>query len=412
VRGAFGRHMVTMAMAAASAMRPLAPLFLFFFFSLAASASDNILANSSLADGQKLVSAGGVFELGFFTPPGSTTAARFLGIWYRDIDPPTVVWVANRDAPVSGTAGSLAVVVNGGGGGGGGRLVLGMKFGWDLTTGLDRYLTTWRSAGDPSPGDYTFKIDPRGAPEGFIWYNGTSPVYRNGPWDGLQFSGEPEMEPNNTSFRFEFVANRTDVYYTFVVDGGGGGGVLSRFVLNQSSAQRYVWLPQAGGWSLYWSLPRDQCDQYAHCGAYGVCDVGAASMCGCPAGFAPASPRNWELRDSSAGCARRTRLNCTGDGFLPLRGVKLPDTTNATVDAAIAVDQCRARCLANCSCVAYAASDVRGGGSGCIMWSSPLVDIRKFSYGGEDLFMRLAASDLRMILLSSLVRMPYTFLRF
>uniref|UniRef100_A0A0D3GS78 Receptor-like serine/threonine-protein kinase n=1 Tax=Oryza barthii TaxID=65489 RepID=A0A0D3GS78_9ORYZ len=352
-----------MAMAAASAMRPLAPLFLFFFFSLAASASDNILANSSLADGQKLVSAGGVFELGFFTPPGSTTAARFLGIWYRDIDPPTVVWVANRDAPVSGTAGSLAVVVNGGGGGGGGRLVLGdgsgrvvwssapsnvtasdpvaarlldngnfvlaggggagdviwqsfdypsdtllpgMKFGWDLTTGLDRYLTTWRSAGDPSPGDYTFKIDPRGAPEGFIWYNGTSPVYRNGPWDGLQFSGEPEMEPNNTSFRFE----------------------------------------------------------------------------------------NWELRDSSAGCARRTRLNCTGDGFLPLRGVKLPDTTNATVDAAIAVDQCRARCLANCSCVAYAASDVRGGGSGCIMWSSPLVDIRKFSYGGEDLFMRLAASDL------------------
>nr|BAC80024.1 putative receptor protein kinase [Oryza sativa Japonica Group]BAD30704.1 putative receptor protein kinase [Oryza sativa Japonica Group] len=440
-----------MAMAAASAMRPLAPLFLFFFFSLAASASDNILANSSLADGQKLVSAGGVFELGFFTPPGSTTAARFLGIWYRDIDPPTVVWVANRDAPVSGTAGSLAVVVNGGGGGGGGRLVLGdgsgrvvwssapsnvtasdpvaarlldsgnfvlaggggsgdviwqsfdypsdtllpgMKFGWDLTTGLDRYLTTWRSAGDPSPGDYTFKIDPRGAPEGFIWYNGTSPVYRNGPWDGLQFSGEPEMEPNNTSFRFEFVANRTDVYYTFVVDGGGGGGVLSRFVLNQSSAQRYVWLPQAGGWSLYWSLPRDQCDQYAHCGAYGVCDVGAASMCGCPAGFAPASPRNWELRDSSAGCARRTRLNCTGDGFLPLRGVKLPDTTNATVDAAIAVDQCRARCLANCSCVAYAASDVRGGGSGCIMWSSPLVDIRKFSYGGEDLFMRLAASDL------------------
>uniref|UniRef100_J3MLV6 Receptor-like serine/threonine-protein kinase n=1 Tax=Oryza brachyantha TaxID=4533 RepID=J3MLV6_ORYBR len=435
----------------AAAMRwPLALLLplllLFLFFSPAASASDTILANSSLSDGQTLVSAGGVFVLGFFTPPGSTE--RFLGIWYKDIDPMTVVWVANREAPVSGTAGSLAV--NGAGGGGGGlvlgdgagrvvwssapsnvsggnnpvaklmdsgnfvlvgggaagevlwqsfdypsdTLLPGMKFGWDLTTGLDRYLTTWRSAGDPSPGDYTFKIDTRGAPEGFIRRNGTAPEYRNGPWNGLQFSGEPEMEPNNTSFRFEFVANRTDVYYTFVgADGGDNGGVLSRLVLNQSSAQRYVWVPQAG-WSLYWSLPRDQCDQYAHCGAYGVCDVAAPSMCGCPAGFVPASPRNWALRDNSAGCARATRLNCTGDGFLLLGGVKLPDTTNATVDAAITVGQCRQRCQANCSCVAYSASDVRGGGSGCIIWSSPLIDIRRFSYGGEDLFIRLAASDL------------------
>ncbi|KAF0905147.1 hypothetical protein E2562_000943 [Oryza meyeriana var. granulata] len=432
-------------MVAAGAMRPLALLpLLLLSFSPASSASDTILANSSLSDGQKLVSAGGVFELGFFTPPGST--ARFLGIWYKDIDPPTVVWVANREAPVSGTAGSLVVNGTGGGGlvlgdgsgrvvwlsapsnvsgsnpaarlldsgnfvladGGGAGEVLwqsfdypsdtllpGMKFGWDLTTGLDRYLTTWRSASDPSPGDYTFMIETRGAPEGFIWYNGTSPEYRNGPWNGLQFSGEPEMEPNNTSFRFEFVANRTDVYYTFVVDdngNGNGGGVLSRFVLNQSSAQRYVWLPQAG-WSLYWSVPRDQCDQYARCGAYGVCDVGASSMCGCPAGFSPASPKNWALRDNSAGCARRTRLNCTGDGFLQLRGVKLPDTTNTTVDAAITVDQCRQRCQANCSCLAYSASDIRGGGSGCIIWSSPLIDIRKFSYGGEDLFIRLAASD-------------------
>ncbi|XP_037482209.1 receptor-like serine/threonine-protein kinase SD1-8, partial [Triticum dicoccoides] len=183
--------------------------------------------------------------------------------------------------------------------------------------------------------------------------------------------------------------------YTFLVDdGGGGGNVVSRFVLNQSSLQRYVWLQQQQAWSLYWSLPRDPCDGYAQCGAYGVCDASASPMCGCPAGFTPASPREWALRDGSAGCARRTRLNCTGDGFLPLRGVKLPDATNATADASVSLDQCRQRCLANCSCLAYSASSIKGGESGCIMWSSSLIDIRRFESGGQNLFVRLAASDL------------------
>ncbi|KAL6896705.1 hypothetical protein ACP4OV_007277 [Aristida adscensionis] len=409
-----------------------------------ASASDTITANSSLADGQTILSSGGVFELGFFAPASS--AARFLGIWYKGIAPQTVVWVANRQAPISGTTASLAI--NGSGSlvltdGSSGRvlwssapstassagatvaqlldtgnfvlrdvagagaalwqsfdypsdtLLPGMKLGWDLAAGLDRRLTTWRSPGDPSPGDYTFGIDLRGVPEGLLRHAGAAVVYRNGPWNGLRFSGEPEMEPNNSNFRFEFVANATDVYYTFLPASAAAGEVVSRFVLNQSALQRYVWPPGGRGWSLYWSLPRDQCDSYARCGAYGVCDTaGGAAACGCVDGFAPASPRDWALRDSAAGCARRTPLGCAGDGFLPVRGVKLPDATNATADAAIGVGQCRERCLADCSCLAYAASSIKGGESGCIIWSSPLMDIRRFAYGGEDLYIRLAASDL------------------
>jgi hypothetical protein len=426
--------------AMAAVTRPLTalllPLLCFLFSSSPASAADTIIANSSLSNGQTLVSAGGVFELGFFAP--ATPSATFLGIWYKGIVPTTVVWVANRDVPVNGTTGTLGI--NGTGGGlvladpsgrvvwsspnatgtgataarlldsgnlvllGAGDVVMwqsfdypsdtllpGMKLGWDLATGLDRRLTTWRGPADPAPGDYTFGFDVRGVPEGFIWHDG-APVFRNGPWNGLQFSGEPEMEPNNSNFRFEFVANATDVYYTFVVN--DGGNVISRFVLNQSSVQRYVWTQ---GWSLYWSLPRDRCDHYAECGAYGVCDASSGSpVCSCVEGFKPASPRDWALRDNTAGCKRKTRLNCTGDGFLRLQGVRLPDTTNATEDAAITVDQCRQKCLANCSCLAYAASNIKGGDSGCIIWSSLLIDIRKFSYGGQDLFIRLAASDLRM----------------
>ncbi|GJN32666.1 hypothetical protein PR202_gb21186 [Eleusine coracana subsp. coracana] len=418
----------------------LLPLLLSLSSSSVASASDTITPNSSLSHGQTLVSAGGVFELGFFSP--ATPSATFLGIWYKGISPTTVVWVANRDAPINGTAAILSIIdstTNGGGlvladrssghvfwnvtGAGAtsaqlldsGNLVLlgagdvitwqsfdhpsdtllpGMKLGWDLSTGLDRRLATWRGPTDPSRGDYTFGMELRGVPEGFIWRH-AAPVYRNGPWNGLQFSGEPEMRPNNTDFRFEFVANATDVYYTFLLD-ADADDVTSRFVLNGSSIQRYVWAPGGGGgWTLYWSLPRDQCDQYAQCGAYGVCDAGGGSaVCACVVGFSPAAPRDWALRDGSGGCVRRTRLACAGDGFAPLRGVKLPDTTNATVDAGISVEQCRTRCLANCSCVAYAASNIKGGDSGCIIWSSALIDIRRFSNGGQDLYVRLAASDL------------------
>nr|CAB3458265.1 unnamed protein product [Digitaria exilis] len=425
---------------------PLLLLILFVFFSsspstTAAGASDTIAANASLADGETLVSAGEVFELGFFT--ASSSGATFLGIWYMNITPQTVVWVANRNAPIpTGATASLAISATGAlvlanpsgrvfwsssnasttGGApvaqllDSGNFVLsaggdvlwqsfdhpsdtllpGMKLGWDLTTGLDRHLTTWQSSGDPSPGDYMFGIDIRGVPEGFIRYNGTTPVYRNGPWNGLQFSGEPEMEPNNSNFRFEFISNATDVYYTFVADDNSGDGVVSRLVVNQSSLQRYVWPPGSQAWTLYWSLPRDQCDAYAKCGAFGVCDTtGGSPACGCVHGFSPASPRDWALRDSSGGCKRDTPLNCTGgDGFLRLEGVKLPDTTNATEDAAITVEQCRQRCLANCSCLAFSASNIRGGDSGCIIWSSLLIDIRHFASGGQDLYVRLAASDL------------------
>jgi hypothetical protein len=76
-------------------------------------------------------------------------------------------------------------------------------------------------------------------------------------------------------------------------------------------------------------------------------------------------------------------------------GVKLPDTHNSSVDTGITVDACRARCLANCSCLAYAAADTSAGGSGtgCIMWADDLLDLR-YVEQGQDLYLRLAASEL------------------
>ena len=60
-----------------------------------------------MRDNTTLVSAGGLFELGFFTPGSSTN--RYLGIWYKNIPVQTVVWVANRCEPINDSSGSLTI---------------------------------------------------------------------------------------------------------------------------------------------------------------------------------------------------------------------------------------------------------------------------------------------------------------
>lgn len=70
---------------------------------------DTISDSSFLNDGDTLVSATGIFELGFFKPAGRSEN-RYLGIWYRYIFVRTVVWVANRDHPLPGASSSPLVL--------------------------------------------------------------------------------------------------------------------------------------------------------------------------------------------------------------------------------------------------------------------------------------------------------------
>lgn len=74
-------------------------VFLCVFFQVSINfGSDTISVSQSLSGNQTIVSAGKVFELGFFSPGMSLN--YYIGIWYEDI-PATVVWVANREKPVS-----------------------------------------------------------------------------------------------------------------------------------------------------------------------------------------------------------------------------------------------------------------------------------------------------------------------
>ena len=55
-----------------------------------------------------LESPGKKFQMGFFQPEKTSEVRRYVGIWYT-MDPKTVVWVANRDNPVTDSSGLLTV---------------------------------------------------------------------------------------------------------------------------------------------------------------------------------------------------------------------------------------------------------------------------------------------------------------
>ncbi|KAK8622824.1 hypothetical protein V6N13_117724 [Hibiscus sabdariffa] len=54
--------------------------------------------------------------------------------------------------------------------------------------------------------------------------------------------------------------------------------------------------------------------------------------------------------------------------------------------------ECTDRCLRNCSCMAYTNLDVTTG-SGCVMWFGDLIDIKQLESEGQDLYIRVSASE-------------------
>ncbi|XP_039771390.1 receptor-like serine/threonine-protein kinase SD1-8 isoform X4 [Panicum virgatum] len=419
-------------------------LLLFLGASGAGISSDTLNKGGNITDGETLLSAGGSFTLGFFSPSTTVPTKRYLGIWFTASGTGAVLWVANRDTPLNSSSGVLVMssrvglrLLDGSGQTAwssnttgasaswaaqlleSGNLVVreqssnaslwqsfdhpsntllpGMRFGRNLKTGLEWSLTSWRSKDDPATGDYRRVMDTRGLPDIFTW-QGSAKNYRAGPWNGRWFSGITEIASYSGMFSVQVFVSPDEIFYVVTAM---PGAPFSRLVLNDDgSVQRLAWDPATQIWNVWLRSPRDFCDNYAECGTFGLCNSATAStqFCRCIDGFSPASPSQWSMRETSGGCRRHTPLDCskgtTTDGFMVLGGVKLPDTDNALVDMSATLAQCRARCLANCSCVAYAPADIRGGGggSGCVMWMDDIVDVR-YVDRGQDLYVRLAKSE-------------------
>ncbi|CAN1747828.1 G-type lectin S-receptor-like serine/threonine-protein kinase RKS1 [Linum perenne] len=421
----------------------LIPLFLILKSLICTSvAKDTLEATQFIEDGSILISQGGMFALGFFSP-GSSSSNRYLGIWYHKVTVQTVVWVANRNTPINGTSGVLSLDEHG-------SLVLysshdlrapvwfanasslspdayvaqlldsgnlvllqgtrrrivwqsfdyptdvalpGMKIGLNLKTGLDRSLTCWKSPNDPGIGDYSFKLDPRGSPQFFLQTRADH-YWRSGPWPWGKF---PDI------YNYTFVNNEDEIYFSFSVN---DKSLLLRTVIDDSGTmKRLSWHGIDGQWKEYWSAPKYRCDSYGRCGVYSICDPNNVNMfeCTCLPNYEPRNPSMWHLRDGSGGCVRKrlpsSAFCAPGEGFLRVVDIKIPDTSSAVwISRSTSQVACEEACRRNCSCSAYSMKYIQGKQSGCLAWYGELQDTVVFKDSGDDLFVRVDARELGKLL--------------
>ncbi|KAB2627164.1 G-type lectin S-receptor-like serine/threonine-protein kinase [Pyrus ussuriensis x Pyrus communis] len=396
-------------------------------------ALDAITPNQPLRYDDVLLSTTKIFALGFFSPGNSQN--RYIGVWYNNIPIQTIVWIANRDNPITPIAGTGLLAIHGDHGGlviygkdqntplwsanvtvsspnnsviakllDTGNLVLLenngssprvlwqgfdypsdtllplMKIGLNRRSGLNRRLRSRKSQDDPGSGNFSYEIDPTGFPQ-LMLFKGQTKWFRGGTWTGQRFSGVPEFTINSVR---SFVNNKDEMYMMFTVP---NGSVFTRGVLDESGiVKRFVWRDQENNWIEVSSSPSEWCDYYGQCGPNGNCDPYSNYnfSCLCLPGFEPKFTQDWYLRDGLGGCLRK----------LGVARAKVPDSSKARVNMSLSLKGCEQECMKNCSCMAYARADERGGGMGCVTWYGDLMDTRTFSNVGQDLYVRVDAVTL------------------
>ncbi|KAK1368918.1 Receptor-like serine/threonine-protein kinase [Heracleum sosnowskyi] len=404
-------------------------------------AADSIVANQTLSDGETIISAQGEFEMGFFSTSG-IPSIRYFGIWYKKISEQTVVWVGNRDTPFASTSGIIKVtrkgiVVSTDKSTDGviwssnysrsvnnpvaqlldtGNLVFrdendkqnfvwqsfdhpvdnllpGMKLGFNFRTGIDSYFSPWKSVDDPSPGNYILRIEPNGFPQ-LILYKDSAVWYRTGPWLGSRFSDQPFLRSNRV-YTERFVIDETEVYYSFDLVNSSQSPITRLALAPTGDSRRLIWNGQNQVWVAYLTSQVGDCGRYGSCGTNGVCNVNKSPrICTCLKGFHPDIAEDWDPARSN-GCSRNVKLQCgNGDGFLKYAGLKLPDTRWSWYNLSMNLLECEAKCSKDCNCTAYSNADIRNGGHGCLLWFGDLIDIQFYLDDGQDLYVRLAASEL------------------
>ncbi|XP_059439287.1 G-type lectin S-receptor-like serine/threonine-protein kinase At1g11330 [Corylus avellana] len=402
------------------------------------SATDTITAAKFINDSETIISNGGDFKLGFFSPPNSTF--RYVGIWYANISVPNFIWVANGNNPLKSSPGILTIsedgnlvvldgqkkvlwsshltnsVVNSSAQlSDSGNLVLQgnttgpflwesfqhpsntfiakMKISTDVRTGKKVQLTSWKSPSDPSVGNFSAGIDVRNLPEFFIW-NGRSTYWRSGPWNSRIFIGVPNMYSSYLD-AFSLVDDTEGTFFvTFTFP---NESFTTTIVLNTQGNLQEQYCDNGDDWGIGWSALNTECDVYGKCGAFGNCYSQNSPICSCLRGFEPKITQEWNGGNWTSGCVRRTPLQCERvnngseegkkDGFFKLTKMKVPDLEDLSPASE---EQCRNQCLENCSCTAYAYDS----GIRCMSWTRSLIDLQKFSGGGVDLYVRVAYSEL------------------
>ncbi|KAG6733742.1 hypothetical protein I3842_01G239500 [Carya illinoinensis] len=343
--------------------------FILLMISPSCSDMDTLAQGQELKDGDNLFSASGIFKLGFFKPGHANTS--YLGIWYNTNNE-RAVWVANRDTPIFGNSGTLrvddhgnlklsysqgdsvvlysvqaasntsAVLLDTG------NFVLRelspdgsikqelwqsfdsptdtllpkMKLGINKKSGLSWSLTSWISDEVPALGSFTLGMDPNGRNQMAIWWRGN--IYWNsGPWE----NGLVKMFDKFSDYRFSYISNENETYFTYAVS--KDITIFPRLTLNEKG-EMLVFLPDS-------MFPKVSCSTSAP-----------------------------SLR---AGCVEQKLPKCRSprDKFVSKMGLMSTDGFTFGKSDNLSLSDCRALCLKNCSCVAYASTN--DDGTGCKIWS-------------------------------------------
>ncbi|XP_024164867.1 receptor-like serine/threonine-protein kinase SD1-8 isoform X1 [Rosa chinensis] len=329
-------------------------IFLFSFFLSSSFATDTLTPGDTLTVNQTLVSAGGVFELGFFKSDFS--GSYYLGIWFR-ADANKVVWVGNRRVPILDASGSLQILS--------GNLVLidrrqnpllvstgnvamainatatlldsgnfilkeentgtmlwqsfdiptdtylpGMKLGWSQLNSnqpIFRAFVSWVNPQNPALGNFTLTMNRINFTKLQVWRGN---IQMNvGSWDGHNVRFIFNNSTSGNDYNFSYHSNADEVYFTF---SGNKNYDLMWFVMASTGKLDQYYMVDGKISSV----------SNAVCDPTGSCLNSLPSMC-----------KN-------------------GDSFSQVKG-SLPSTFNSgSINMGTA--DCESWCRSNCSCTSFA----------------------------------------------------------
>lgn len=389
-------------------------LFLFISSPYCHASQENLTTNESIKDSNHdtLISPSKIFQMGFFGTQNKNQ--RYLGIWYF-ADPNTIVWVANRDNPI--TSSSAIVTIEADGNlvvkdksknyftsglpsalGSGlqtlklldiGNLILQDGSGKQIWSSFDfptdtflpgmymektMKLTSWKSQQDPGTGVFVFSKDTVFGYNNYTIFTGKKLHWKSG--FGLESNKNPTKMPID-ALHLLSKSNATKTLNS------------SRLVMSSSGEiQFYYWDLTFKKWVLNWSEPKDNCSKYNACGPNSSCNISKTntndSLCNCLPGFEliPDTVTNEKV-------CKRTSTICSGNdtSFLSMEIMKI-DVTFQTFLESKSEPECKEKCLGLDCCQAYSyngvgnqelvLAGVPGGKQGCWIWSSgsQLVDIQ------------------------------------
>ncbi|XP_050286196.1 G-type lectin S-receptor-like serine/threonine-protein kinase CES101 [Quercus robur] len=341
------------------------------------SETDILVQGQKLRDGEHLASSGGTFRLEFFSPGSSRN--RYVGISFNIADGvllvanKKVVWVANRDNPIADKSGILMIdelgrlTISHSGGSlivsnsvqaannasamllesgnfilreqnsdGSTRQVLwqsfdyptdtllpGMKLGISMKTTDIWSLTSWISENNPAKGTFTltagFNMDDESML--VIWWQGNT-YWISGNWQNGHFEFVPRFS-NERDISFSYISNENEKYFTYYLN---KNRTLSRYMIDFTGAILEM---------------------------TGLAPFGASA---CSYGSYP-------------GCVKQQLPACRkpNDQFEQRKGAMSGEGFKFDGNYNMSLFDCRAKCLNNCSCIAYAATDYND--TSCTIWS-------------------------------------------